>query len=209
MRRQLSSLCELCTVLQCADGRGTGGDDAAMFCASCVDDARSVGRESVVFCVEADIFKSIDAKWLEGSEPHMEGDVADVDAAALNLLEDRGGEVQPGCGDGDGAVLLCIDSLIPLAVASIILAVNVGWQRDVAVVFEQFEKVCRCVFEAQRPLTEVSSVCHFSMQPIVSDSCRTGNALQRVADLDFATRLHERLPIPLSKLFGEKNLDLS
>ena len=60
----------------------------------------------------------------EGAQPHMEGDIAQLDPHLLDLPEQFRGEVQAGGGGGGGAVDLGVDGLIPLIVLKLLLDVG-------------------------------------------------------------------------------------
>lgn len=130
-------------VLEGANGRGAGGDDAAAFAAGAVDGGGGVCGQGVGFGVETDVGEVLDADGLEGAEADVEGDVGDLDTVGADLLEDRGGEVEAGSGRGGGAVggFAGVDGLVAGAVGGGVGAVQVGRQGDVAEAVEGGEEV--------------------------------------------------------------------
>ena len=74
----------------------------------------------------------------EGAQPHMEGDIAQLDPHLLDLPEQFRGEVQAGGGGGGGAVDLGVDGLIPLIVLKLLL--DVGRQRHLAQLLQYLQE---------------------------------------------------------------------
>jgi hypothetical protein len=74
----------------------------------------------------------LDRDGLEGPEAHVQGDAGDVAAAYGEAAEDRVREVKAGRGRRDGPVVPGIDGLIAIGVVGLVLALDVGRERDVA-----------------------------------------------------------------------------
>ena len=53
-----------------------------------------------MLCVEVDVFDSLGADGLEGSETYVEGDGLDLDSAVAELIENLRGEVEACRGSG-------------------------------------------------------------------------------------------------------------
>ena len=83
----------------------------------------------------------------EGARANVEGDMGDVEALFLQVLQDMGGDVQARGGGGNRAGFggIGIDGLIALANGGGILRADVRWQRGVAV----FLKIAGDVFRRE------------------------------------------------------------
>ncbi len=118
------------TVLQRADGRGAGSDDATAFEQCLLDlQGRFLGQR-ISFGVEVDLCDLRHPHWLERPQPDMERQVGDDHASGTDSFKDFRGEVQPGGGRGYRAALLRKDGLVALTVQRLVVTTNVGGQRD-------------------------------------------------------------------------------
>src|SRR5580704_4731140 len=86
------------------------------------------------------ILKLFGAQRLERAESHIQSDLHNLDPTRPQPLQNRRREMQPRGGRRDGAALPRKNRLIPLAIGWLVLALDVGRQRNVPQTLDRFRK---------------------------------------------------------------------
>jgi len=196
----------LSAVLQCAGGRGSGSDDAALFAERLVDRLGGSRGQRVVLGVEVDIFDIFSADRLEGPKTDVECDGFDLNAVRTELIEDLRSEMKSRSRSRGRAGLVRKDCLIPFAIRLGIVAVDVGRQGHVADAIQDGAEIIGRG-EAQGAFPVVSSIGHLRFKQ--GSSVPKSREVEPFARLYLAPGANECRPLMRTHLLRQENFDTS
>src|SRR4051812_38875730 len=115
--------------------------------------------------MELVIFDPLSMDRLKRSQPDVQRDLRDLNAAFFDLRQDLRREVQAGGRSGDRAALARVDGLVTVAIEGRILAGDVRWKRHVTELLDLGKKVGNGI-KAERPLAEFAAADDFGDEPM-------------------------------------------
>ncbi len=184
--------------LERAHDGGADGHDAAAARARRLQGARRVGGNDETLPLHAVLVHQLGGHRLEGADADVQRHRGALDSRRLEPPEQRGVEVQPGGGRGDGAGLAREHGLIALAIGGLVGAFDVRRQRHVA---EPLEMRLDRLGEAERAPAVLARRHHFGFEAV-------GEAHPIARPGAFA-RLRERVPFPRPELLDQQQLHLA
>ena len=165
--------------------RGAHSDHATTSSTGVADLCDQAGADVEPFTVHDVLVETVGAHRLKGAGTHVQGEVAQTDAAPFQGVQQRVVEMQAGGRRGDGTDLACIYRLVTLVVIAARLALDIGRQRQAAGVQQPALQRLRNV-EAQ-PVELAFAAEHLGLAAGIQCDPRPG--LGRFADAQLRARL--------------------
>lgn len=188
-------------VFKSANDRGADGQNRPSSEASPFNRAGGRFGNFIGLGVDRVVFQALSADRLESAEADFESDFSGFEAASGDALENFRGEVESRGGRGDGVSLPGVNGLIAVAVEGIVVALDVGRQRDVAEIRDGGVEIG---WASELEDTEAESAARLDAGfelPFAKND--------RLAHRNFAAGADERFPAIAAKGADQKDLDIA
>ena len=182
--------------LQCAAGRCANADHTAAVFLGFVDDIGSLPGDDAVFRMHLMLRDLVLFHRAEGAQTHMKGDIAQLDAHSLDLLQQLRGEVQSRRGGRRRADHLRINRLIALLILQ--FSLDIRRKRHPAQLLQNLKKDA-FVLKMYQPVAIGQNLLHLRLKLTFSKG-NTGTLAQLFA------RAHKTLPHVASLVHQQQDL---
>ena len=198
--------CHLRAVFERPDSGGACRDDTPSLLLCVVDRVGRLSRQRISLGMQLHVSHLFDTQWLECPQAYVKSEMADLHAACSNLIKDGGREVKARSRYCDRTAMLREDSLVAIAVITVIGVANIGRQWYVAEGFEGAEEIL-CGSEAQYAFSKLAALDDVCLENFASTIDDAWNESQTLPYLHFPAWLGQSLPLPRGNLFRKENFD--